>query len=212
MATWGYVYGGDGDFYLQLQDIPNVIFELLHCIGYVVRPVVTHENQGYSYASALVSNTGETLLREKESHRSFAISVDAFHTFSIKSTDDMISIIRQIYYVSLPPTLEDENQGYSYVSTLVSNTGETLLREKESHRLFDVPDAKPTSPLWSNTVSKRRETILRNVQMVNQKKNPYNTTSSSHPLYTRRDPADIIISTTSKSPHPLTIRREKVFG
>jgi hypothetical protein len=69
MATWGYVYGGDGDFYLQLQDLPNVTIEFLHCIGYVVRPKAISD-----------------------------VSIRAFHSYSMKSTDDMISIIRQLYY------------------------------------------------------------------------------------------------------------------
>ena len=56
------------------------------------------------------------------------------------------------------PEFNTENQGYSYASALVSNTGEPLLREKEARRLFGGfhPPANPsqiTHVIMENQIS-----------------------------------------------------------
>ena len=270
MATWGYVYGGDGDFYLQLQDLPNVTIEFLHCIGYVVRPKAISD-----------------------------VSIRAFHSYSMKSTDDMISIIRQLYYevghtnaqgkgtkVQTCELVDDVEAPLGSNTILAIKHQKPVLLDRWSNRistLQDVAEANPDTVLsglqiieeypashpvnvvlldsWRNRistihnvvavsdpvniqkpvlpkqtpyaaapknmmqgivvsaesvkkmqhfqsiVSKRRETILHHVQIANTKKTPYNTSSSSHPLYVQRA---ILPDPSQKPPHPLTIHRDQI--
>ena len=313
MATWGYVYGGDGDFYLQLQDLPNVTIEFLHCIGYVVRPNNLRASFSRSKDSpvSVPCDTKATpvplTLPPWFSQAISDVSIRDFHSYSMKSTDDMISIIRQLYYevghtnAQGKGTKDAQGQGTKVhtcelvddvEAPLGSNTilaikhQKPVLLDRWSNRistLQDVAEANPATVLsglqiieeypashpvnvvlldrWRNRistihnvvavsepvniqqpvlpkqtpyaaapknmmqgivvsaesvkkmqhfqsiVSKRRETILHHVQIVNTKKTPYNTSSSSHPLYVQRA---ILPDPSQKRPHPLTIHRDQI--
>ena len=56
----------------------RMIVQECNTVDWVLSREFDDENQGGSVAVALVSNAGETLLREKESHRSFAAAVRPF--------------------------------------------------------------------------------------------------------------------------------------
>ena len=134
MSTWGYVYGGDGDFYMQLQDVPNVTFECTNCICYVVRPITP-----------------------------IALSIDDFHQYSMKSTDDMISIIDSMYYTR------------AMVDDVPADVPADVLADVPADVLADVPvDVQSSSSPHPLTI--RRDTTTSR-----------SYSKSPHPLTIRRD-------------------------